>query len=50
MSVKLTEKKTVSAMNTEQTFLIVVDGAIRRLSLGDLQKMRVRATLSGDHE
>ena len=39
MSVKLTEKKTVSAMNTEQTFLIVVDGAIRRLSLGDLQKM-----------
>ena len=39
MGVKLTEKKTVSAMNTEQTFLIVVDGAIRRLSLGDLQKM-----------
>ena len=39
MSVKLTEKKTVSAMNTEQTFLIVVDGAIRRLSLGDLQKI-----------
>lgn len=39
MGVKLTEKKTVSAMNTDQTFLIVVDGAIRRLSLGDLQKM-----------
>lgn len=39
MGVKLTEKKLVSAMNTEQTFLIVVDGAIRRLSLGDLQKM-----------
>lgn len=39
MGVKLTEKKTVSVMNTEQTFLIVVDGAIRRLSLGDLQKM-----------
>lgn len=39
MGVKLTEKKTVSAMNTEQTFLIVADGAIRRLSLGDLQKM-----------
>ena len=39
MGVKLTEKKTVSAMNTEQTFLIVVDGAIRRLSLGDLQKI-----------
>ena len=39
MGVKLTEKQTVSAMNTEQTFLIVVDGAIRRLSLGDLQKM-----------
>lgn len=39
MGVKLTEEKTVSAMNTDQTFLIVVDGAIRRLSLGDLQKM-----------
>lgn len=39
MGVKLTEKKLVSTMNTEQTFLIVVDGAIRRLSLGDLQKM-----------
>lgn len=39
MGVKLTEKKVVSAMNTDQTFLIVVDGAIRRLSLGDLQKM-----------
>ena len=39
MGVKLTEKKVVSAMNTDQTFLIVVDGALRRLSLGDLQKM-----------
>ena len=39
MGVKLTEKKIVSAMNTDQTFLIVVDGALRRLSLGDLQKM-----------
>lgn len=39
MGVKLTEKKTVSAMNTDQTFLIVADGALRRLSLGDLQKM-----------
>lgn len=39
MGVKLTEKKLVSAMNPDQTFLIVVDGALRRLSLGDLQKM-----------
>lgn len=39
MGVKLTEKKTVSAMNADQTFLIVVDGALCRLSLGDLQKM-----------
>lgn len=39
MGVKLTEKKVVSAMNTDQTFLIVADGALRRLSLGDLQKM-----------
>lgn len=39
MGVKLTEKKIVSAMNTDQTFLIVVDGALCRLSLGDLQKM-----------
>ena len=39
MGVKLTEKKLVTAMNPEQTFLIVVDGALRRLSLGDLQKM-----------
>lgn len=39
MGVKLTEKKTVSAMNADQTFLIVVDGALRRLSLGDLLKM-----------
>jgi hypothetical protein len=39
MGVKLTDKKIVSAMNTDQTFLIVADGALRRLSLGDLQKM-----------
>ncbi len=39
MGVKLTEKKVVSAMNTDQTFLIVADGALRRLSLSDLQKM-----------
>lgn len=39
MGVKLTEKKLVTAMNTDQTFLIVVDGALRRLSLGELQKM-----------
>lgn len=39
MGVKLTEKKLVTAMNTDQTFLIVVDGALHRLSLGDLQKM-----------
>jgi hypothetical protein len=28
MGVKLTEKKLVTAMNTDQTFLIVVDGAV----------------------
>lgn len=39
MGIKLTEKKVVSAMNTDQTFLIVADGALCRLSLGDLQKM-----------
>lgn len=39
MGVKLTEKKVVSAMNPDQTFLIVADGALRRLSLSDLQKM-----------
>lgn len=39
MGVKLTEKQVVSAMNTDQTFLIVADGALRRLSLGDLQKI-----------
>ena len=38
MGVKLTEKKLVTAMNPDQTFLIVVDGALRRLSLSDLQK------------
>lgn len=39
MGVKLTEKKLVTAMNPDQTFLIVVDGALCRLSLSDLQKM-----------
>lgn len=39
MGVKLTEKQVVSAMNADQTFLIVADGALHRLSLGDLQKM-----------
>ena len=39
MGVKLTEKKLVTAMNPDQTFLIVVDGALRRLSLSDLQKI-----------
>ena len=39
MGVKLTEKKLVTAMNPDQTFLIVADGALRRLSLSDLQKM-----------
>ena len=39
MGVKLTEKKLVTAMNPDQSFLIVVDGALRRLSLSDLQKM-----------
>lgn len=39
MGVKLTEKKVVSAMNPDQTFLIVAEGALRRLSLSDLQKM-----------
>lgn len=38
MGVKLTEKKLVTAMNPDQTFLIVADGALRRLSLSDLQK------------
>lgn len=39
MGVKLTEKKVVTAMNPDQTFLIVADGALCRLSLGDLQEM-----------
>ena len=39
MGVKLTEKKLVTAMNPDQTFLIVADGAICKLSLSDLQKM-----------
>lgn len=39
MGVKLSEKKIVSAMNTDQTFLIVADSDLCRLSLGDLQKM-----------
>ena len=37
MGTKLTEKKIVSAMNTDQTFLIATEGGIRRLRLGDLQ-------------
>ena len=39
MGVKLTEKKLVTAMNPDQTFLIVADSALCRLSLSDLQKM-----------
>ena len=38
MGVKLTEKKLVTAMNPDQTFLIVADGTLCRLSLSDLQK------------
>ncbi len=39
MATKLSEKKTVSAMNSDQTFVVVVDGAIRRLSLDNLQNI-----------
>lgn len=38
MGVKLTEKKLVTAINPDQTFLIVADGTLCRLSLSDLQK------------
>ena len=39
MAVKLTEKKLVTSMTAGQTFVVEVDGALRRLKLGDLQKM-----------
>ena len=39
MGVKLTDKKLVTVMNPDQTFIIVADGALCRLSLSDLQKM-----------
>lgn len=39
MAVKLTEKKLVSSMTSDQTFVVEVGGALRRLKLGDLQKM-----------
>ena len=39
MAVKLTEKKLVTSMTAEQTFVVEVGGALRRLKLGDLQKM-----------
>lgn len=39
MSVKLTEKKLVTSMTADQTFVVEVGGALRRLKLGDLQKM-----------
>ena len=39
MAVKLTEKKLVTSMTAEQTFVVEVGGALSRLKLGDLQKM-----------
>lgn len=39
MAVKLTEKNLVSSMTADQTFVVEVGGALRRLKLGDLQKM-----------
>lgn len=39
MAVKLTEKKLVTSMTAGQTFVVEVGGALRRLKLGDLQKM-----------
>ena len=39
MAVKLTEKKLVTSMTADQTFVVEVGGALRRLKLGDLQKM-----------
>ena len=39
MAVKLTEKKLVTSMTADQTFVVEVGGALRRLELGDLQNM-----------
>ena len=39
MAVKLTEKKLVTSMTADQTFVVEVGGALRRLKFGDLQKM-----------
>ena len=39
MAVKLTEKKLVTSMTADQTFVVEVGGALRRFKLGDLQKM-----------
>ena len=39
MAVKLTEKKLVTSMTADQSFVVEVGGALRRLKLGDLQKM-----------
>ena len=39
MAVKLTEKKLVTSMTADQTFVVEVGGALSRLKLGDLQKM-----------
>ena len=39
MAVKLTDKKLVTSMTADQTFVVEVGGALRRLKLGDLQKM-----------
>ena len=39
MAVKLTEKKLVTSMTADNTFVVEVGGALRRLKLGDLQKM-----------
>lgn len=39
MAVKLTEKKLVTSMTADQTFVVEVGGALRRLKLGDLQKI-----------
>ena len=39
MAVKLTEKKLVTSMTADQTFVVEVGGALRRLKLCDLQKM-----------
>lgn len=39
MAVKLTEKNLVTSMTADQTFVVEVGGSLRRLKLGDLQKM-----------